>query len=150
MSDGFKERIVLDIEPENIGKIDLLIEKGLYEDRNSFFTNAIQQLIDVHKKTIDNFKIKNNFVLGLLNYSSKELEKVVAEGKKLNIRVIGGLSLSDAVTPTLADKAIERISMAGVFKASPEVKKKLVIKQFTLLGNPKKYLLKDPNDDTSE
>ena len=40
--------------------------------------------------------------------------------------------------------------MAGVFKASPEVKKKLVIKQFTLLGNPKKYLLKDPNDDTSE
>ena len=150
MSEGFKERIELEIEPENIGKIDLLIENGLYEDRKSFFTNAIQQLIDVHKKTIENFKIKNNFVLGLLNYSRSDLEKVVAEGKKLNIRVIGGLSFSDDISPALADKAIEKISMAGVFKARPEVKQKLVNKQFTLICNPKKYLLKHPHDDTSE
>ena len=151
MNENFKERIVLDIEPESKGKIDLLIENGLYADRNSFFTNAIQQLIDVHKKTIDNFKIKNNFVVGLLHFSSNDFEKVVAEGKKLNIRVIGGLSFSDDISPVLADKAIEKISMAGVFKASPEIKKKLVNKQFTLLGNPKKYLLKDPkDDDTSE
>ncbi len=118
----------------------------MYEDRIAFLENAINQLLDIHQSTINEFKKQKGFVLGLVNYSSKDLEKIVAEGKKLTIRVIGGLSLDKDVTPELADRAIEKISMAGVFRAPLEVKKVLEHKQFTLLGNHSKLLLKESND----
>lgn len=74
------------------------------------------------------------------------MEKIVAEGKKLTIRVIGGLSFDNDISPELADRVIEKINMAGIFRASFEVKKALEHKKYTLLGNHSKLLLKEPDD----
>ena len=146
MTETIQNKIEIDLEPEVVGKIDALIESGLYENRLSFLNNAINQLLDIHQNTINEFETKKGFVLGLLHYSAKELEKIVSEGKKLQIRVIGGLSISHDVTPELADRAIERINMAGVFRAAPEIKTTLESKQYTLLGNRSKLFLKEPDN----
>ena len=46
----------------------------------------------------------------------------------------------------IADRAIEKISMAGLFHAPDPVKKVLENKQFTLLGGRRKLFLKGPSD----
>lgn len=148
MSEKIQNKIELNLEPEVIGKIDTLIEEGLYKDRLSFLENAINQLLDVHQSTINSFQTKKGFVVGLLKYSSKDLEKIVAEGKKLQVRLIGGLILDHDISPELADRAIEKINIAGILRGSPEVKKILEPKHFTLLGNQSKLLLRESNDNS--
>ena len=150
MKEIIQNRIQLDLEPEIIGQIDLLIENGIYFSRIDFLQKSIIHQLNSHKKTIEKFKVKNDFVLGLVNYSRKDLEKVVAQNKKLNIKVIGGLTFDQDITPELANESIEKIRMAGVFKAPMEVKKILSNRHFTLLGKPKNLLLKESNDDSQD
>ena len=144
MNNTIQNKIELDLDPEVIGKIDLLIESGLYQDRIAFLKNAIDQLLDIHQATIMNFNKKKGFAIGIIKYSSKDLEKLVAENKKLDIRVIGEFILDEDVSPDLADRVIIKFIMAGVFRASLGVKKVLENKQFSLLGNRPKYALKEP------
>lgn len=147
MNESIKNKIQIDLEAETIGKIDALIESGLYKDRIAFLENAITQLLEMHQSTLDNLRVKKGFAIGIVKYSSKELEKLLSENKKLDIRLIGSLILDSDVKPELADRVINKINMAGVFKASPEVRKILEHKQFSLLGNFPKYALKEPTTD---
>ena len=146
MSEDIQNEIKISLKPEVVGKIDLLIENGLYKDKISFLENAINQMLVTHQATIDNFKVKNDFIIGIVNYSAKELERCVADGKKLHIKVIGGLKIDDNVSPELADRAIEKINMAGIFHAPDPIKKVLANKQFSLLGSRRKLFLTGPSN----
>ncbi len=67
--------------------------------------------------------------LGGAVYSRRDLEKVVATGKRLSIRVVGILSIAEDVSPKLARAAIKSVSVFGKFRASPEVKAALLFRQ---------------------
>lgn len=56
ISDKIQNKIQLELKPEIIGQIDLLIQNGLYKDRITFLENAINQLLDIHQSTINEFK----------------------------------------------------------------------------------------------
>ena len=145
-----KDRIIIDLEPEFIGKIDLLVEKGLYESRTDFIEKSILSQLSAHTSTIEEYQKKYNTVIGILSYSREELEKVVKEGKKLHIKVIGALRIGNDVTPELANQAIKEINLAGIFRAQNEVKQILAPKRFTLLGNPYKFDRKQLEGDSEE
>lgn len=145
MSEDIQNEIRIKLSPETIGKIDVLIESELYKDRINFLENAINQLLEVHQTTINNYNIKNGYVLGIVKYSSKELEKYVADGKKLHIKVIGGLVFDNDVSPELIDKTIEKINIAGILRANDSIKIALENKSFSLLGRRKQMYLKGPS-----
>ena len=147
MTDVVQNKILIELEAEILGKIDLLIENEIYSDRISFLKTAINQLLTLHSDTINDFKVKNDFVIGYVHYSHKDLEKIVADGKKLNIRVIGGISFANDVSPELATSAIDKINLAGILRAPPAIKTILGPKRYTLLGKKRSYFLPSPDTD---
>jgi ribbon-helix-helix protein len=61
-------------------------------------------------------------VLGLQHYTRRELEAVRAAGQKLQIQVLGLVSIADDVSPELAQATIDSLTVLGALRASAEVK----------------------------
>ena len=129
-----KERDILELKPEITKKIDILVEKGLYNDYVDFLEEAIEAQFNLHEATFQEAVKKKDFIIGLAHYSAKELEAIVARGEKLELKVLGGLKFSDDITPTLIEQSIDKINLAGILKASAEVKTVLNNRRFTILG----------------
>jgi DNA-binding transcriptional ArsR family regulator len=66
---------------------------------------------------------------GILSYTRADLERLVAEGRLLDISALGAVTFADDVTPELADRAIGRFRFKGVLHASPEVREVLKRKE---------------------
>lgn len=68
------------------------------------------------------------WVVGETSYDRAELEKTLAEGKRLNIEVVGICNFADDVTPDLADRAVNHLRIVGKLNASPAVREVLMKK----------------------
>lgn len=68
-------------------------------------------------------------VVGTASFTRADLEKVLAEGKRLHINVVGICRFADDVSAELAGEAIESVRIVGKLIASPEVKKIVTSKQ---------------------
>ena len=66
---------------------------------------------------------------GGFSYSRKGLEEVIAQGKQLDIQILGYCSFAEDVTPELIDRAIARFRCRGKVNASPEVREALKRKE---------------------
>jgi Arc/MetJ-type ribon-helix-helix transcriptional regulator len=136
MSDIPPDRIHVEINAEITAKIDALIEEELYPDRAAFIEQAIQNQLRTHQTTFDKYKKQKSTVIGMLSYSAEELEKIIAKGKRLEIRTIGILRFSDDVTPELFDKAVAKINLAGRLWAPDSILPMINERRYTLLGKP--------------
>jgi len=66
--------------------------------------------------------LKRAVLIGTSSFSKEGLEKKLEKNEMLNIITVGMFSLSDDITPELAQATIKSISVNGVFNASPQVK----------------------------
>ncbi len=136
MNELNSNRIMIELNPETTLKIDVLIEEGLYSTHSDFLERAIERQLDVHESKIKKSDKTRTTSLGVLFYSAKDLEDVVAEGKQLELKVIGFLKFSDDVTTDLVERAIAKISLTGILRAPPNVILALNQKRFTFFGRP--------------
>lgn len=60
---------------------------------------------------------------GLVSINAKDLETIKSAGKKINIKMVGMLIISDDVSPELALQTLGSVKVYGVLKASAEIKK---------------------------
>ncbi|MFX0125302.1 MAG: hypothetical protein ACFFAE_16865, partial [Candidatus Hodarchaeota archaeon] len=111
-----KDRVMLELNAEMTAKISILVEKGLYPHYADFLEKAIESQLNLHEATFQEVVKEKDLIIGLAHYSAKELEAVVAKGKKLEIKVLGGLRFSDDVTPKLIERSIAKINLAGILK----------------------------------
>ncbi|MHA2245806.1 MAG: hypothetical protein ACXADY_12645 [Candidatus Hodarchaeales archaeon] len=146
MTDYPEDRIVIEINAETTAKIDVLIEKELYPNRAFFLEKAIEAQLNLHNATFQELVKKKNFIIGLAHYSAKDLEVVAANGKKLEIKVIGGLKFAEDVTPELVNRSVSKISLAGILKAPKEVLPVLNNIRFTILGTKYEEFKRLPTD----
>jgi Arc/MetJ-type ribon-helix-helix transcriptional regulator len=116
------EKITINLSAVDLGKIDLLVQEGLYSNRTDFIRTAIRNLLDKHNVEIQQSVTRNAFVVGALSYDRSELEKWKAKGEKRKITILGLLHLHDDVTPELADETIDSIRLLGIFVVSDVVK----------------------------
>lgn len=119
------EKITINMSVVDLGKVDLLVEEGFYQNRTDFIRNAIRLQLEKHEPTIQNSVTHNSFVMGLLLFNRQDLEKNLVNGKKRRLHVIGMLILDNDIAPELALQTIESVRVHGVFKASPAVKEAL-------------------------
>lgn len=129
-----ENRESLELKPEMTEKIDILIEKGLYPNYVDFLEKAIESQFNLHEVTFQEVVKEKDLIIGLAHYSAKELEAIVAKGKKLELKVLGSLKFSEDVTPTLIERSIDKISLTGILNAPVKVKTILDKKRFTFLG----------------
>ena len=116
------EKITINLGPVDLGRIDVLVEHGLYSNRTDAIRTAVRNLLDRHENVIKNVTSRQSFTIGALILNRADLLKKKKQGKKLSINIIGLLSLSNDIDAELALEAIESISVRGVFRASAEVK----------------------------
>ena len=116
------EKITINMNIIDLGKVDLLVQEGFYQNRTDFIRTAIRSQLDKHEVAVQNSIIRNEFGLGVFGCSRDDLEKALANGERKNFNVIGLLVIQSNVTPELADQAIDSIRLIGSFRASDEVK----------------------------
>jgi len=116
------EKITINMSAVDLGKVDLLVQEGFYSNRTDFIRTAIRNQLDKHNLEIQQSVSRNDYGIGVLFYSRSDIERFKAKGQKVNIKMIGMLSLATDLPADLARDVIESIKVLGIFMASDEVK----------------------------
>jgi Arc/MetJ-type ribon-helix-helix transcriptional regulator len=116
------EKVTINMNVVDLGKVDLLVQEGVYSNRTDFIRTAIRNLLDKHSFEIQQTVSRHSFVIGVLLYNHIDLEKYRKKNEKMNIKVIGVLSLDKDIPVDLALDVIESLQVRGVFNASQAVK----------------------------
>lgn len=116
------EKVTINMSVVDLGQIDLLVEEGYYSSRTDFIRTAVRNQLGVHSEGVKQAVARLSLTIGVSAFNRRELEKLLATGRQLDIRVVGLLALSSDVTPELARQAIKSIKVLGVFRASEAVK----------------------------
>jgi Arc/MetJ-type ribon-helix-helix transcriptional regulator len=119
------EKITINLGPVDLGRIDMLVEQGLYANRTDLIRTAIRNQIAKHDTVIEDVAVRHNYSFGVLVYSASDFEKLRAEGKKVSIHLVGMLTLTSSVTPELALETIESIWIRGRLMAPRAVREAL-------------------------
>ena len=116
------EKITINMNVVDLGKVDMLVQEGVYSNRTDFIRTAIRNLLDKHSFEIQQTVKRNSYVIGALLYDRADLEKIKAKKERLSLKIIGLLSLDKDIPIDLADEVIESVQVRGVFNASEPVK----------------------------
>lgn len=119
------EKITLNMNIVDLGQIDLLVSQGFYTNRTDFIRTAIRNQLQTHSSQVEELVTRRTMAMGVFGYNRKDLEKALAEGSQLSIKVVGMLKLADDIPPELARQAIQSIEVLGVFSAPEPVKQAL-------------------------
>ncbi|HEX6708823.1 MAG TPA: hypothetical protein VF068_00700, partial [Rubrobacter sp.] len=116
------EKITINLGLVDLGQIDLLVQEGFYSNRTDFIRTAIRNQLTTHAEEVRQTVARKTLVLGLQNYTRRDLEAVREAGETLEIKVLGLASIDDDVDPELALATIESINVLGALRASQAVK----------------------------
>ena len=119
------EKITINLGPVDLGRIDVLVEQGLYSNRTDLIRTAIRNQLDRHEPVIEAHAVKWSFTLGSEVVDRSMLERLKREGKRISLRVIGMLRLADNIEPELARETIDAIRVHGSFQAPPALREAL-------------------------
>lgn len=116
------EKITINMLPVDLGRVDLLVREGFYQNRTDFIRTAIRSQISVHAETVRQTVSRRELVYGLQHYARRDLEAIRDAGEVIEIKVVGLASIADDVSAELALETIESIVVLGAFRARPELK----------------------------
>lgn len=116
------EKITINLGLVDLGQIDLLVQEGFYSNRTDFIRTAVRNQLASHTEEVRRTVARKTLVLGVQHYTSSDLEAVRAAGEKLQIHVLGLVSIAEDVSPELALATIESLEVLGAFRASSAVK----------------------------
>ena len=116
------EKITVNLPAVDLGKIDLLVQEGLYSNRTDFIRTAIRSQLEKHSFEIQQTVMRHSFVIGVISYNRADFEKRKEKNEKLKLSIVGMLHLQDDISPELAKEVVEYIRLRGIFLASDEVK----------------------------
>ena len=119
---GDSEKITINLGYVDLGHIDLMVQDGFYGNRTDFIRTAIRNQLDRHADVVRQSVARKTLDLGLRHYSREDLEAVRAAGERLQINVLGLVTIARDVTPELARATIASVTVLGALHASPEVR----------------------------
>ena len=116
------EKITINLGVVDLGQIDLLVQEGFYSNRTDLIRTAIRNQLSVHADVVRQTVARRTLVLGLHDYSRRDLEAARDAGQRLRIQALGLVRIAADVSPELAAATIESIAVLGVLQASAPVK----------------------------
>lgn len=119
------EKVTINLGPVDLGRLDILVEQGLYANRTDAIRTALRQLLDHHEAVISEVAVRRSSVVGALALDRSDLMRWKARGERRSLHVIGLLSLASDVDAELAGETIDSLSVRGIFRAPDAVKKAL-------------------------
>lgn len=119
------EKITINLGPVDLGQIDLLVQEGFYANRTDFIRTAIRNQLTQHAEALKQTVARQTLVLGVQQYTRRDLESARDAGERLQIHVLGLVSIAPDVTPDLALETIDSLVVLGTLRASHQVKQAL-------------------------
>ena len=119
------EKITINLSPVDLGRIDVLVEQGLFSNRTDLIRSAIRSLLQKNEAVIEDVTVRRSFSIGVLALGRRDLEDLKRQNKKVTYRIIGALFLAKDIDPDLARETIESITVRGTLRASAELKEAL-------------------------
>lgn len=116
------EKITINMSAVDLGKVDLLVQEGLYSNRTDFIRTGIRNLLDKHNLEIQQSVTRHSYGIGVFGYSRKDFERIKEKGDKIKFTVVGMLTLADDIPAELAAQVVESVQVRGIFVASDELK----------------------------
>jgi len=126
------EKISINLTPAELGQIDLIVERGLYDNRSDFLRTAAQKLIENHPAEIRQFlepeHLKDDVFtrlmwgIGIFVMTKDEIENMVLRGTQVNIRTIGIFTFEKNITADEVKQVVRSCKVRGKIIASDEVK----------------------------
>jgi Ribbon-Helix-Helix transcriptional regulator family len=98
------------------------VQEGFYSNRTDFIRTGIRNQLVAHAEAVRQTIARKTLVLGLQDFSRRDLESVRKAGSKLRIHVLGLVRIAPDVSPALAQATIESVEVLGALHASPAVK----------------------------
>lgn len=116
------EKITINMNVVDLGKVDLLVEQGFYSNRTDFIRSSIRKQLEMHAEEVKEIVIRKSYVVGVVRYSRKELEELRASRTKIDVKVVGLLMIAEDVDAELVEQTLSSVQVRGVLKANSEVK----------------------------
>ena len=116
------EKITINLGVIDLGQVDLLVQEGFYSNRTDLIRTAIRNQLAVHADVLRQTVARRTLVLGLQEFSKRDLEAIRKSGARLRIHVLGLVRIAEDVSPALARETIESIAVLGALHASPAVR----------------------------
>ena len=116
------EKITINMNAVELGKIDLLVEQGHYSNRTDFIRSAIRSQLEKHALDVQQSVTRHSYGVGAFFHSLADFEKFKAKGEKIKISIVGIYTIPNEISPALAVETIESIKVYGIFQASAAVK----------------------------
>lgn len=116
------EKITINLGLIDLGQIDLLVQERFYTNRTDLIRTAIRNQLAAHAEVLRQTVARRTLVLGLQEFSRRDLEVVRKSRTKLRIQVLGLVRIAEDVSPELASETIESIAVLGALHASAAVK----------------------------
>jgi len=116
------EKITINLGLIDLGQIALLVHQGFYSTRTDFIRPAIRNQLVAHAEAVRQSIARKTLVLGLQEFSRRDLERVRKAGSTLKIHGLGLVRIASDVSPALARDTIESVEVLGALHASPAVK----------------------------
>lgn len=122
---GETEKLTINLGVVDLGQVDLLVQEGFYSNRTDLIRTAIRNQLSAHADAVKQTVARRTLLLGLQQFSRRDLERALAAGQMLQIQVVGLARIADDVTPKLARATIESVVVLGAFHASAAVRNAL-------------------------
>jgi Arc/MetJ-type ribon-helix-helix transcriptional regulator len=119
------EKLAVNVPYVDLGHIDLLVSEGIYASRDELIRTAIRNQLDKHAEVVRQSVIRRSLDLGLRILDRETLETARDAGERLELKVLGLLTIADDVDVALATETITSIQLLGAMQARPEIRKAL-------------------------
>lgn len=119
------EKITVNLNVVDLGKIDLLVDEGFYTNRADFLRTAIRYEIDKHRQQIEQITTTKNYFVGVVNLTADMLAQHYRNEKMMDVKAIGILTINPGVTVDMAEKTIASVKVWGKLIMPPDVRERL-------------------------
>jgi hypothetical protein len=125
------EKLTINLTPTEVGQIDYLVERGLYTNRTDFIRFAIRKQTDSHAGDINQFlspaldegdRLRYFGGLGIFRLTRAYMDSLLTFGARVNIRVVGTLSIEKTITSQELHKVMASCKVYGKIFAEEDIK----------------------------
>lgn len=116
------EKITINVNHVDLGKIDLLVDNGFFSNRSDFIRTAIRNELNKNDTYVEEKIEKNGFLVGIIKYYEEDFKKTIESNQLLNLKIVGLVVIDSKVSLELVKKSVKKIDVKGTLIAPKEIK----------------------------
>lgn len=120
------EKVSVNVNVVDLGKIELLVDKGIYTNRTDFMVKAITNELNRNEHILDTTLSKVDtdvhIQIGKVHYDREALLRLKASNSVVKLYVIGRLTIDPDVPLQLAKETLISVKVFGPSKIPQELK----------------------------